>query len=90
MRKAEVLLNELVAGVLIESETDYTFQYNADYLLAANAQPVSLTLPLREMPYTSKTLFPFFDGLIPEGWLLAIAERYKQILQRRWNRIFQE
>ena len=36
---------------------------------------VSLTLPLRDKPYLSKTMFPFFDGLIPEGWLLDIAEK---------------
>jgi serine/threonine-protein kinase HipA len=35
---------------------------------------VSLSLPLREEPYEDKRLFPFFDGLIPEGWLLDIAE----------------
>ena len=23
----------------------------------------------------SKTLFPFFDGLIPEGWLLGVVSR---------------
>jgi serine/threonine-protein kinase HipA len=33
-----------------------------------------LTLPLKEQPYTSKILFPFFDGFIPEGWLLDIAQ----------------
>jgi len=32
-------------------------------------------LPLREKEYTSEVLFPFFDGLIPEGWLLEIAEK---------------
>ncbi|MBP5751348.1 MAG: HipA N-terminal domain-containing protein [Treponema sp.] len=37
--------------------------------------PVSLTLPLREEVYVSNTLFPFFDGLIPEGWLLDVVER---------------
>ena len=35
----------------------------------------SLTLPLTEKPYKDKILFPFFDGLIPEGWLLDIAEK---------------
>ncbi len=34
--------------------------------------PVSLTLPLRQEPYEQKTMIPFFDGLIPEGWLLNI------------------
>ena len=34
---------------------------------------MSLTLPLRAEAYESNTLFPFFDGLIPEGWLLNVV-----------------
>ena len=37
------------------------------------AKPIILTLPLRREAYESQTMFPFFDGLIPEGWLLDIA-----------------
>ena len=40
-----------------------------------NASAVSLTLPLTKEMYNSKTLFPFFDGLIPEGWLLGVVSR---------------
>jgi serine/threonine-protein kinase HipA len=32
-------------------------------------------MPLTEETYESKTLFACFDGLIPEGWLLEIAEK---------------
>ena len=32
-------------------------------------------MPKREEEYTSKIFFPFFDGLIPEGWLLDIVSR---------------
>lgn len=35
--------------------------------------PISLTMPLSKREWLSKTMFPFFDGLIPEGWLLDIA-----------------
>ena len=38
-------------------------------------KPVSLTLPLQDKPHVSRTMIPFFDGLIPEGWLLEIAEK---------------
>jgi serine/threonine-protein kinase HipA len=31
-------------------------------------------LPLSVQAYSAKVLFPFFDGLIPEGWLLDIAQ----------------
>jgi len=39
------------------------------------ALPVSLILPLCETEYRSTILFPFFDGLIPEGWLLSVVSR---------------
>lgn len=63
------------AGVLTEDENGYTFQYDADFLASDRAEAVSLTLPLTNDVYREKTLFPFFDGLIPEGWLLDIAEK---------------
>jgi serine/threonine-protein kinase HipA len=30
---------------------------------------------LQKKQFESNVLFPFFDGLIPEGWLLDIAEK---------------
>ena len=36
---------------------------------------MGLTLPLRAEPYKQKVLFAFFDGLIPEGWLLNITTK---------------
>lgn len=73
-RKADIYVLEIKAGVLEESETGYRFQYDSGYLFQKNAIPVSLTLPLQEEPYESHVLFPFFDGLIPEGWLLDVVE----------------
>ena len=75
MRQAEVHMHGQVAGYLKQDEQGYTFTYAPDYLAVATAEPVSLTLPLREQPYVERVLFPFFDGLIPEGWLLDVAER---------------
>ena len=60
---------------MTEDETGYTFRYDADYLRLPDAEAVSFTLPLTEQVYRDKVLFPFFDGLIPEGWLLDIAEK---------------
>ena len=39
----------------------------------------SLTLPLQKEAFVSPVLFPFFDGLIPEGWLLDVALRNTDI-----------
>lgn len=73
MRQAKVFYGGVLAGIIAENEDDYTFQYDAEYLKNEESKPVSLTLPLQSEPYNSKILFPFFDGLIPEGWLLDIA-----------------
>lgn len=66
--------NELT-GFLTETVEGYLFKYDSNYLTGSGAKPASLTLPLQDKEYVSKTLFPFFDGLIPEGWLLEIAEK---------------
>jgi len=75
MRKAKVYMQNEMAGYLTETEDGYSFIYEVNYLTRSVTKPVSLTLPLQDKPYESKTLFPFFDGLIPEGWLLEIAEK---------------
>lgn len=75
MKQAAVFLRGIKTGILTEDENGYTFLYDTDYLSSANAESVSLTLPLSDKPYHDKVLFPFFDGLIPEGWLLDIAEK---------------
>ncbi len=72
-RTAYVYVRNNFAGILAETDEGYSFQYDNDYLQSGNASAVSLTLPLQSEVYTSKTLFSFFDGLIPEGWLLKIV-----------------
>ncbi|MDY0289088.1 MAG: HipA N-terminal domain-containing protein [Sphaerochaeta sp.] len=72
-RKAKIMVDEERAGILEETEQGYTFTYDRDYLAKPNAQSISLTMPLREKAYHSTTFFPFFDGLIPEGWLLSLT-----------------
>jgi serine/threonine-protein kinase HipA len=75
MKKADVFYRETKVGQLVEDENGYSFSYDEDYLTSGNAEPISLTLPLTSKPYQSSTMFPFFDGLIPEGWLLDVASK---------------
>ena len=82
MRKANVLMNGQIAGYLSETEDGYSFWYDAVYLNSEDARAVSLTLPLTDKPYNSKTMIPFFDGLIPEGWLLEVAEKNWKLNER--------
>jgi serine/threonine-protein kinase HipA len=74
MRKLRVYYQDRLAGLLEETDEGYRFTYGADWLEAGQS-PVSLTLPLRKEPWESRTLFAFFDGLIPEGWLLDLGTR---------------
>ncbi|RZJ99916.1 MAG: phosphatidylinositol kinase [Flavobacterium sp.] len=71
-RTGKVYFQDIPAGLIWQDEDGYGFQYSQTYLQSPNPQPVSLTLPLRIEPYLTKVLHPFFDGLIPEGWLLEI------------------
>ena len=82
MRRAAVHLHGHLAGHLTQDEHGYAFAYAPGHLAAANAEPVSLTLPLRAAPYVERVLFPFFDGLIPEGWLLEVAEQHWKLNAR--------
>ena len=77
-RKAFVYVRDTFAGILSETDEGYEFAYDGDYLKDENAPAVSLTIPKQEVPYFSRTLFAFFDGLIPEGWLLdLVADNWK-------------
>lgn len=75
MRQAKILIDQQVAGILTENEEGYIFEYEEDYLKSKSSQAVSLTLPLQKEPFVANNLFPFFDGLIPEGWLLDIVHK---------------
>ena len=69
-RKGYVYVQDTFVGIIEETKEGYCFTYDSQYLSNPLAKAVSLTLPLQEKPYISKSLFPFFDGLIPEGYLL--------------------
>lgn len=71
-RTGNVYVQDKLAGKIEDTVEGYVFTYDANYLNSNNPLAISLTLPLSVEPYISKTLFPFFDGLIPEGWLLDL------------------
>ena len=79
MRQAHIFYKDQLAGILTENDAGYEFRYLPEYISLETAKAVSLTLPLQADAYTSPVLFPFFDGLIPEGWLLDVALRNTDI-----------
>lgn len=68
-----VYYNNINCGIIKETEDGFVFSYDKEYLESNNAKAISLNLPLSNQEYFSTMLHPFFDGLIPEGWLLQIA-----------------
>lgn len=79
-RAGKVFVQNVYAGKISETDEGYEFVYAAEYLATGEAKAISLTLPLCAEPYFSKTLFSFFDGLIPEGWLLNLVEKNWKLL----------
>lgn len=77
MRRAKVLMNGVLAGILIESEKNksYEFSYEEDY----DGPPISLTMPLSRKTYSYDTFPPFFDGLLPEGAMLEGLLRQRKL-----------
>lgn len=73
-RAARVLVDGEPAGVLEErGEGGTRFTYDASWLGRPDAVPISLTVPLRAEPYLHASLHPFFENLLPEGWLLELS-----------------
>jgi serine/threonine-protein kinase HipA len=74
---AKVFYNEIIAGTLEKRNEGYLFIYDKGFLNYAT--PISMSLPVREEPYYSKELFPFFKGLLPEGWYLDIVSTTQKV-----------
>jgi len=77
--RADIYLGDKKEGLLERTEKGYRFTYYKEFISSQDAQPVSLSLPLTENPYESESLFPFFLGLIPEGWLLDLTSKTLKI-----------
>ena len=76
MRKAQIYYNDTIAGILTEtSDGEFTFKYEDSYIIDYPDQFITFTMPVTNELYSKNRLFPFFEGLIPEGWLLDIATK---------------
>lgn len=74
MRKGKVYYKNHLAGIITETnDGEFVFQYEEQFVIDYPKDFITFTMPVRNQPYIEKRLFPFFEGLIPEGWLLDIA-----------------
>lgn len=75
---ANVFMSGQVAGQLIRCKTAYTFQYDQEYI-SNKGIPLSYSLPLQHQAFLNATLFPYFSGLLCEGWLLDLQSKTQHI-----------
>ncbi len=76
MRKGKVFYDKYLAGILTETDDgEFIFQYESDYIINHPTKFITFSMPVSEQAYVDNRLFPFFEGLIPEGWLLDIASK---------------
>lgn len=78
-RIGQVKLSGRPVGTIVEDAGQTVFTYSPEWLAQPHAVPVSLTLPLRAAPYVSQELHPFFENLLPEGWLLEVTTKKLKI-----------
>ncbi len=82
MRSAKVFYKNNFAGIISETDDgEYIYQYLDDYVREHPNDFICFGMPVSSKPYKDNRLFPFFDGLIPEGWLLDIASKNWKINQ---------
>lgn len=77
MRKANVFMNGVQAGVLEERERgkEYIFRYSDTY----QGIPVSLTMPVERREIKFDRFPAFFEGVLPEGIMLDGLLRQRKI-----------
>ncbi|MCU7614852.1 HipA N-terminal domain-containing protein [Chryseobacterium sp. GMJ5] len=74
MRQGKVFYKDIFAGIVSETDDgEYTFAYQHSYIEEHPTQFLTFSMPVKDNIYRDRRLFPFFEGLIPEGWLLDIA-----------------
>ncbi|MBI9102622.1 MAG: HipA N-terminal domain-containing protein [Spirochaetales bacterium] len=72
-----VYFRGIYAGELQESEIGYKYICNASYL--ETGVPIGFNFPLSQAVYFNEELFPFFENLICEGWLLKLQSSIQYI-----------
>jgi len=78
-RQAIVRIDGQRVGTLSEEGRQVTFRYDPEWVANPNAIAISMTLPVTDKPYVADGLHPFFENLLPEGWLLELATKKLKI-----------
>lgn len=67
-KRGLVYFNNVLAGTLEYRHPEYVFTYDDSYLNNPSLPSIALSLPKNKTVYHSPVLFPFFYGLLAEGY----------------------
>lgn len=76
---ADVFFNDTKVGQLSKGKEYFKFEYDEAFFNSEEAFPISYSFPLTQKQFLSKKLFPFFEGLVAEGWLLKLQSQSLKI-----------
>lgn len=76
-RIAYVYFNDIFAGTITESSKGFNFIYDTNYILTGT--PIGFNYPFSQLRYFSTNLFPIFENLVSEGWLLDLQSSIQHI-----------
>jgi len=68
MKRAKVFVSGILAGYLSEREKNKSYEFA--YLEGYRNSAISLTMPVSQKSYSFDRFPPFFDGFLPEGFML--------------------
>jgi HipA-like protein len=87
--KARVFFKSQLAGILEKKSSGYYFKYDEEYSSNSKTKSISLSLPKNKRSFHSKQLFPFFHGLLTEGFITKIQSRKLKIDEKDYfTRLF--
>ena len=73
------LRDQKVGRLWLDEKRHFVFQYDAAWIHAKGAFPLSLRLPLRAEIYPDDLSRPFFSNLLPEGEVKRAIARHLRI-----------
>ena len=82
LKELTVMFGKKKAGILSRDQAGYYFSYDGEYM--RSGFPISASLPFQSERFHSQTLFPFFQGLLPEGWYNDIVCRKLKLDRDDW------
>lgn len=87
---ALVYFNETHIGYLERKNQQYIFRYDKSFLDSSNRFPLAYNFPLEAREFRSEKMFPFFQGLVAEGWLLKVQSKNQKIDEKDYFSILLE